>query len=341
MAHSPPVIILGIESSCDETAAAVLIDGVVHSNVIAGQAVHEAWGGVVPELASRAHQEHIVPVVEQALTQAGVEREQLSGIAFTQGPGLIGALLVGTCFARSMAQALGVPLLAVHHIQAHVLAHFVRDHQPRPVPTFPFLNLTVSGGHTQLVLVRSPLDMEVVGTTLDDAAGEAFDKGAKLLGLPYPGGPLVDKYAATGDPLRFSLPLSAMPGLDMSFSGLKTAFMNLVRNGEARDPGFAQRERHHLCAALQQAIVGQLLAKTRKAARAIGVSELAISGGVSANSSLRKEFAALGAAEGWTVHIPPFAYCTDNAAMIAVAGAFLLQAGRTAALDVVPHANMG
>ena len=209
------------------------------------------------------------------------------------------------------------------------------------MPTFPFLNLTVSGGHTQLVLVRSPLDMEVIGSTLDDAAGEAFDKGAKLLGLPYPGGPLVDKYAATGDPLRFSLPLSTMPGLDMSFSGLKTAFMNLVRNGEAREPGFAQRERDHLCASLQQAIVGQLLGKTRKAARELGIRELAISGGVSANSCLRKEFAALGVEEGWTVHIPPFAYCTDNAAMIAVAGAFLLSAGRTAPLDVVPYANMG
>jgi N6-L-threonylcarbamoyladenine synthase len=341
MSPDGTTIILGIESSCDETAAAVLVDGVLRSNVIAGQDVHRLWGGVVPELASRAHQEHIVPVVDEALRQAGVEREQLSGIAFTQGPGLIGALLVGACFARSMAQALHVPLLAVHHIQAHVLAHFVRDHDPRPVPAFPFLNLTVSGGHTQLVLVRGPLDMEVVGTTLDDAAGEAFDKGAKLMGLPYPGGPLVDRHAAHGDPLRFSLPKPSVPGLDMSFSGVKTAFMNLVRKEEQAAPGFVERERDHLCASLQHAIVGQLLRRTKQAAQHMGIREVAIAGGVSANSELRRAFAAMGHEEGWTIHIPPFAYCTDNAAMIAVAGAFLLAAGRTAPLDTVPQASMG
>jgi N6-L-threonylcarbamoyladenine synthase len=340
MAPEGSTIILGIESSCDETAAAVLVDGVVRSNVIAGQEVHRLWGGVVPELASRAHQEHIVPVVDEALRQAGVEREQLSGIAFTQGPGLIGALLVGACYARSMAQALGIPLLAVHHIQAHVLAHFVRDQDPRPLPRFPFLNLTVSGGHTQLVLVRGPLDMEVVGTTTDDAAGEAFDKGAKLLGLPYPGGPLVDRHAADGDPLRYTLPRPQVPGLDMSFSGVKTAFMNLVRKGASTDPGFAERERDHLCASLQHAIVDQLLQRTRQAARQFGINEVAIAGGVSANSALRREFTEMGRQEGWTVHIPPFAYCTDNAAMIAVAGAFLLEAGRFAPLDTVPRASM-
>lgn len=334
------MIILGIESSCDETAAAVLVDGVLRSNVIAGQEVHRLWGGVVPELASRAHQEHIVPVVDEALRVAGVRRNELSGIAFTQGPGLIGALLVGACFARSMAQALGIPLLAVHHIQAHVLAHFIRDDQPRPVPSFPFLNLTVSGGHTQLVLVRDALDMEVIGTTTDDAAGEAFDKGAKLLGLPYPGGPLVDRYGATGDPLRFPLPMPAVAGYDMSFSGVKTAFMNLVRREEARAPGFAERERADLCASLQHAIVGQLLAKTQRAARALDIRQVAIAGGVSANSALRKAFVELGQAEGWTTYIPPFPYCTDNAAMIAVAGDRLLRAGRTAPLDCVPLASM-
>jgi N6-L-threonylcarbamoyladenine synthase len=333
------VIILGIESSCDETAAAVLVDGVLKSNVIAGQEVHQAWGGVVPELASRAHQEHIVPVVDEALRVAGLRRDQLSGIAFTQGPGLIGALLVGTCFARSMAQALGIPLLAVHHIQAHVLAHFIRDEHPRPVPAFPFLNLTVSGGHTQLVLVRSALDMEVIGTTTDDAAGEAFDKGAKLIGLPYPGGPLVDRYGATGDPLRFPLPMPSVPGLDMSFSGVKTAFMNLVRKHESTSPGFAERERADLCASLQHAIVNQLLTKTQRAARSLGITDVAIAGGVSANSALRKAFVELGRAEGWTTHIPPFAYCTDNAAMIAVAGDLLLRAGRTAPLSIVPNAS--
>jgi N6-L-threonylcarbamoyladenine synthase len=341
MAPDGTTIILGIESSCDETAAAVLVDGVLRSNVIAGQDVHRIWGGVVPELASRAHQEHIVPVVDEALRQAGVEREQLSGIAFTQGPGLIGALLVGACYARSMAQALHVPLLAVHHIQAHVLAHFVRDQDPRPVPAFPFLNLTVSGGHTQLVLVRGPLDMQVVGTTLDDAAGEAFDKGAKLMGLPYPGGPLVDRYAAQGDPLRHRLPKPLVPGLDFSFSGVKTAFMNLVRKGEQAAPGFVERERDHLCASLQHAIVEQLLRRTRQAARELGIHEVAIAGGVSANSELRRAFAAMGREEGWTIHITPFAYCTDNAAMIAVAGAFLLEAGRIAPLDTVPQASMG
>lgn len=333
-------IILGIESSCDETAAAVLVDGVIRSNVIAGQEVHRAWGGVVPELASRAHQEHIVPVVDEALRRAGVSRHALSAVAFTQGPGLIGALLVGACFARSLAQALGIPLLAVDHIQAHVLAHFVRDGEDRPVPAFPFLNLTVSGGHTQLVLVRSPLDMAVVGTTTDDAAGEAFDKGAKVLGLPYPGGPEVDRLAAQGDPSRHPLPMPRAQGLDMSFSGVKTAFQNLVRRGLADDPDFVERERHHLCAALQHAIVSQLIARTRLAARETGVRTVAIAGGVSANSGLRRAIQELGRAEGLQVHIPPFAYCTDNAAMIAVAGAFLLEAGRTAPLNVVPLAAL-
>lgn len=338
-ASAVPTVILGIESSCDETAAAVLVDGSVRSNVVASQDVHRAWGGVVPELASRAHQEHIVPVVQQALREAGVAKEALGAVAFTRGPGLIGALLVGTCFARSLAQALRIPLVAVDHVQAHVMAHFIRDGQERPMPAFPFLNLTVSGGHTQLVLVRSPLDMAVIGSTLDDAAGEAFDKGAKVLGLPYPGGPLIDRYARTGDPHRFAFPKPALPGLDLSFSGLKTAFAQLVRQGEQQHPDFAEAERDDLCASLQQAIIDHLLAKARRAMREHGLRTIGIAGGVAANSGLRARLAALGEQEGWTVHIPPFAYCTDNAAMIAMAGHHLLQAGRLAPLDTVPIAR--
>ncbi|MCB9164976.1 MAG: tRNA (adenosine(37)-N6)-threonylcarbamoyltransferase complex transferase subunit TsaD [Flavobacteriales bacterium] len=333
----PPIIVLGIESSCDETAAAVLVDGRVRSNVVAGQEVHAQWGGVVPELASRAHQEHIVPVVDNALRQAGVHRKDLSAVAFTQGPGLIGALLVGTCFARSLAQGLGTPLLGVDHMQAHVLAHFIRDGADRPVPPFPFLNLTVSGGHTLLVLVKSPLDMEVIGTTVDDAAGEAFDKAAKVLGLPYPGGPLIDRNAAGGDPRRFKLPMPQVPGTNFSFSGIKTAFNLLVQRGLRDDPAFVQQEQAHLCASLQQSIVDVLLRKVQKAARSHGVQHIAMSGGVSANSALRQQFTTLAEREGWKAYVPPPAYCTDNGAMVAMAGHFLLEAGRTVGLDAIPH----
>ncbi len=332
-------MILGIESSCDETAAAVLVDGELRSNIVAGQEVHQAWGGVVPELASRAHQEHIVPVVQQALKASGVSKQELSAIAFTRGPGLIGALLVGTCFARSLAQALQIPLLAVDHTQAHILAHFIQDDNHRPIPEFPFLNLTVSGGHTQLVMVRSPLEMQVIGTTLDDAAGETFDKGAKVLGLPYPGGPLVDKLARSGDPRKYKLPIPQIPGLDMSFSGVKSAFRNLVQNAVQKDPGFLDQELPHLCASLQQNIVDILLRKVHKAGRAHGITRIAISGGVSANSALREQVQQLGEREGWEVFIPPFAYCTDNGAMIAMAGHFLYKAGRSAGMDIVPIAR--
>lgn len=339
MTARKPFTILGIESSCDETAAAVLVDGEVRSNSIAGQEVHRRWGGVVPELASRAHQEHIVPVVAEALRAAGIRKEELDAVAFTQGPGLIGALLVGACFARSFAQALGIPLIGVNHIEAHVLAHFIRDAEPRKAPTFPFLNLTVSGGHTQIVVVRGPLHMEVIGSTLDDAAGEAFDKGAKVLGLPYPGGPLVDKLAAEGDATRHSLPTTQMPGYSMSFSGVKSAFANLVRNSATNDPAFLERELPHLCAALQRAIVDQLLRKLSKAAKEQGIPRIGLSGGVSANSALRSATLALAQREGWEVYLPPFAYCTDNAAMIAMAGQFLHEAGRHAPLDAVPVAR--
>ncbi|MCC6839111.1 MAG: tRNA (adenosine(37)-N6)-threonylcarbamoyltransferase complex transferase subunit TsaD [Flavobacteriales bacterium] len=329
-------LILGIESSCDETAAAVIAGGVLRSNVVASQEVHAKWGGVVPELASRAHQEHIVPVVREALDKAGVAKERLHAVAFTRGPGLIGALLVGTCFARSLAQALHLPLLAVDHVQAHVMAHFIRDGEDRPQPDFPFLNLTVSGGHSQLVLVRSPLDMQVIGTTLDDAAGEAFDKGAKVLGLPYPGGPLVDRYAQLGDPNRFPLPKPAIEGLDLSFSGIKTAFVALVNREERDQPGFKEAERNDLCASLQAAIIDHLLAKVRRAIRQTGVAHIGMAGGVAANSALRQRLAELGRREGVHVFTPPMAYCTDNAAMIAMAGHHLFLAGRHAALDVVP-----
>jgi N6-L-threonylcarbamoyladenine synthase len=339
MPQAPPIVILGIESSCDETAAAVLRDGRVLSNVVASQEVHARYGGVVPELASRAHQEHIVPVVTEALRQAGVRMDELSAVAFTRGPGLIGALLVGTCFARSLAYALRVPLIAVDHMQAHVLAHLIAGDPPAHAPEMPFLNLTVSGGHTQLTLVRGPLDMELIGVTLDDAAGEAFDKGAKILGLPYPGGPLVDKLAAQGDPLRFPMPVPAIPGLDFSFSGIKTAFAQLVRKREAEAPGSIEHERADLCASLQHAIIDHLMAKTRRAMREHGLKRIGIAGGVAANSGLRQRLKDLGEREGWEVFIPPFAYCTDNAAMIAIAGHHLFLAGRHAGLDVVPVAR--
>ncbi|MDX9751703.1 MAG: tRNA (adenosine(37)-N6)-threonylcarbamoyltransferase complex transferase subunit TsaD [Flavobacteriales bacterium] len=335
--RQPPEIILGIESSCDETAAAVMVDGVLRSNVVAGQDVHRHWGGVVPELAGRAHQEHIVPVVHQAMRQAGVERTALTAIAVTRGPGLMGALLVGACFARSMAQALRIPLLAVDHVQAHVLAHFIDDGEPRPRPQHPFLNLTVSGGHTQLVLVHGPLRMETIGTTLDDAAGEAFDKGAKMLGLPYPGGPMVERHAQGGDPRRHPLPRPRVPGLDMSFSGVKAAFRQTLEKGTAQDPAFIGKELPHLCAALQHTIVRVLLARLRDAASQHGVQHIALAGGVSANKHLRAEAAELARREGWQLFLPPFAYCTDNAAMIAMAGRYLLHAGHVAPLDMVPQ----
>ncbi len=334
-----PLTVLGIESSCDETAAAVLVDGVLRSNVIAGQDVHRAWGGVVPELASRAHQEHIVPVVDEALKLAGVRKTDIDVVAFTQGPGLIGALLVGTCFARSFAQALGKPLVAVDHLKAHVLAHFIQDREARPQPSFPFINLTVSGGHTQLVLVRGPLQMEILGTTLDDAAGEAFDKGAKILGLPYPGGPMVDEHARKGDPKKYPLPIPTVQGLDMSFSGVKTAFLNTVNKGTMSDPAFTQLELPHLCASLQQQIVDILLRKLQKAGRTLGVPRIGISGGVSANSALRHQAAELAGREQWELYLPPFAYCTDNAAMIAMAGHYLYLAGVRSPLDTMPVAR--
>ncbi|MBV8251445.1 MAG: tRNA (adenosine(37)-N6)-threonylcarbamoyltransferase complex transferase subunit TsaD [Chitinophaga sp.] len=329
------VKILAIESSCDDTGAAVLVDGKILSNQIANQKVHEEYGGVVPELASRAHQENIVPVVDIALQKAGVKKEELSAIAFTQSPGLIGSLLVGSCFAKSLAMALNIPLIGVHHMQAHVLANFIDD----PKPDFPFLCLTVSGGHTQIVLCESPLNMRVIGETLDDAAGEAFDKSAKLLGLPYPGGPLIDKYAKEGDPNRFKFPEPKIPELNFSFSGLKTAILYFIQENQQQDPQFIEKHLADICASIQQRIVSILLNKVVKAAQETGIRDIAIAGGVSANSGLRNALEAYGNKYNWRTFIPKFEYCTDNAGMIAITAYYKYLAGEFAGLDAVPTAR--
>ncbi|MCA0233994.1 MAG: tRNA (adenosine(37)-N6)-threonylcarbamoyltransferase complex transferase subunit TsaD [Bacteroidetes bacterium] len=310
--------ILAIESSCDETSAAVISNGKICSNIVATQVIHQKYGGVVPELASRAHQQHIVPVVEKALLDAKVSKKDLNAIAFTRGPGLLGALLVGASFAKAFALGLNIPLIEVNHMQAHVLAHFIED----PTPSFPFLCLTVSGGHTQIVLVRSPLDMEIIGETQDDAVGEAFDKTAKLLNLPYPGGPLVDKRAQEGNPLAYNFPLSEMPGLNYSFSGIKTSILYFLQGKTKTNPQFVEENIADICASVQHTLIKMLLQKLRKAARQTGISDIAIAGGVSANSGLRKSLLELGEKERWNVFIPRFEYCTDNAAMIAMASHF-------------------
>lgn len=330
-----PISILAIESSCDETSAAVIVDGKVLSNIIANQTVHEQYGGVVPELASRAHQENIVPVVDLALRRSGVSKKDLSAIAFTQSPGLIGSLLVGSCFAKSMALALDIPLIGIHHMQAHVLANFIDD----PKPAFPFLCLTVSGGHTQIVLCESPLQMKVIGETLDDAAGEAFDKSAKLLGLPYPGGPLIDKYAKEGNPDRFRFPEPQIPGLNFSFSGLKTAILYFLQENKAKQPDFVEANLRDICASIQHRIITILMNKLVKASRETGIRELCVAGGVSANSGLRNALQAYGAQHQWNVYIPAFEYCTDNAAMIAMAAHYKYLAGAFSPLDVIPSAR--
>jgi N6-L-threonylcarbamoyladenine synthase len=306
--------ILAIESSCDETSASVCRDGKILSNYIANQTVHEKYGGVVPELASRAHMQNIVPVVDVALQQAGTTLHQIDAIAFTQAPGLIGSLLVGSQFAKSLAIALDKPLIAVHHMQAHVLANLI----PEEKPGFPFLCLTVSGGHTQIVVAESSTKLKVIGETLDDAAGEAFDKSAKLLGLPYPGGPLVDKYAKEGNPKRFSFAEPQIAGLDFSFSGLKTSILYFLQKEMGANPNFVQENLADLCASIQERIITILLKKYKKAAEQTGIRELCIAGGVSANSGLRTAFAAMCSQHSWKSFIPPFEYCTDNAAMIAI-----------------------
>jgi N6-L-threonylcarbamoyladenine synthase len=335
-------VILAIESSCDETSCAICADGVILSNIVANQAVHEQYGGVVPELASRAHLQNIVPVVDAALRKAGMGLGAMDAIAFTQSPGLIGSLLVGSQFAKSLALSMEIPLLAVHHMQAHVMANLiprVADGVEEPGPAFPFLCLTVSGGHTQIVLCRAPLDMEVIGETLDDAAGEAFDKSAKLLGLPYPGGPLIDKWAAEGNANRFSFPEPRIPGLNFSFSGLKTSILYFLQSQVAADPSFVKNNLPDICASIQGRIVSILLNKLKRAAGETGVRDLCIAGGVSANRGLRRAFEQLGKQEGWKVFIPPFEYCTDNAAMIAITGYYKYLKGEFSPMSVSASAR--
>ena len=317
------MVILGIESSCDDTSAAVIRDGVLLSNVTASQAVHEAYGGVVPELASRAHQQNIVPVVHEALKRAGVGREELSAVAFTRGPGLMGSLLVGVSFAKGLAASLGIPMIEVNHLQGHILAHFVRkEGDTHEVPEFPFLCLLVSGGNSQIVLVRAYNDMEIVGKTIDDAAGEAIDKCSKVMGLGYPGGPIIDRLARKGNPKAYEFARPNIAGYDYSFSGLKTSFLYNLRDWVADDPDFVEHHKEDIAASLEHTIVDILMRKLRKAAKDFGIRRVAVAGGVSANTGLREAFLDHARRFGWKVYIPEFGYTTDNAAMIAMAGCF-------------------
>jgi N6-L-threonylcarbamoyladenine synthase len=328
--------ILGIESSCDETSAAVCVDGRILSNVIANQTIHEAYGGVVPELASRVHQQNIVPAVQQAFSIAKVSKNDIDAVAFTRGPGLLGSLLVGVSFAKAFALAKNIPLIDVNHMQAHVLAHFIGDNKP----SFPFLCLTVSGGHTQIVLVKDYFDMEVIGQTLDDAAGEAMDKTSKILGLPYPGGPLIDKYARLGNADTYRFPEPQIPGLDFSFSGLKTSILYFIRDHVAADPDFIQKNLNDICASVEKRIATILLHKLQKAARQYNINDVALAGGVSANTGLRQGLLALGEKNGWQCFIPKMEYCTDNAAMIAIAGYYKFLKSDFAAQNIAPLARM-
>ena len=328
-------VILAIESSCDETAAAVCKGGKILSNFIADQKVHEAYGGVVPELASRAHMQNIVPVVDEAIKQAGIRLDEIDAIAFTQAPGLIGSLLVGSQFAKSMATALNKPLIAVHHMQAHVLANLIEDRKP----SFPFLCLTVSGGHTQIILAESPMNLKIIGETLDDAAGEAFDKSAKLLGLPYPGGPLIDKYAKSGNATRFQFTEPQIEGLNFSFSGLKTSILYFLQREIKLNPDFVKENLDDICASIQERIISILLKKLKKASIQTGITEICIAGGVSANSGLRSAFHQMGEQYNWNTYIPPLEYCTDNAAMIAITGFYKFQAGQFSDLTVSASAR--
>ncbi|MDR2087300.1 MAG: tRNA (adenosine(37)-N6)-threonylcarbamoyltransferase complex transferase subunit TsaD [Dysgonamonadaceae bacterium] len=335
------VTIIGIESSCDDTSAAVIRNGLILSNIIAGQKVHEAYGGVVPELASRAHQQNIIPVVDRALQQAGVKKSELSALAFTRGPGLLGSLLVGTSFAKGFALALGIPMIEVNHLQAHVLAHFIRQSEADDrQPGFPFLCLLVSGGNSQIILVRSWKDMEIVGQTIDDAAGEAFDKCAKVMGLPYPGGPVVDRLAQSGNPQAFRLSKPQIQGYDYSFSGLKTSFLYLLRDELKVNPRFVEERRADLCACLQATIIEILMDKLRRAANDLKIREVAIAGGVSANSGLRKALEEQAAKYRWKIHIPPLAFTTDNAAMVAMSGYFKYLDNDFCPVDAVPFSRV-
>ncbi len=334
-------IILGIESSCDDTSAAVLKDGYLLSNVIASQDVHKAYGGVIPELASRAHQQNIVPVVSEALSRAGVAREDVTAIAFTRGPGLLGSLLVGTSFAKSLSIALDCPLIEVNHLQGHILANFVKQYdKENRTPEFPYLCLLVSGGNSQIVRVDSPLKYEILGQTIDDAVGEAFDKCSKMMGLGYPGGPVVDRLAKLGDENRFKFAKPHVPGLDYSFSGIKTSLLYFVRDQMALNPNFMEENKEDICASFQKALIDILMDKLIKAAKQTGIREVTIGGGVSANSGLRSRIVAEGAKRGWNVYLPEFKFTTDNAAMIAIAGYYHYLAGERTPLDVAPVSRL-
>lgn len=315
---SKSITILGIESSCDDTSAAVIKDGKILANIVANQSIHKLYGGVVPELASRAHQQNIIPVVDMAIKQSGINKNEIDAIAFTRGPGLMGSLLVGTSFSKALAMGLNIPLIEVNHMQGHILAHFIEEGQPKP--SFPFLCLTVSGGHTQIILVKDFFDMQILGETIDDAAGEAFDKAAKIMGLPYPGGPLIDKHAKEGNPKAFKFTKPQIPDFNFSFSGLKTGFMNFINNETAKNPDFVNSNRNDICASIQATIIDILLTKLKSAAKHTSINQIAIAGGVSANSELRSKLNALKEELDWQVFIPKFEYCTDNAAMIAVTG---------------------
>lgn len=319
------IIILAIESSCDDTSAAVLKNNTILSNLIARQEIHEKYGGVVPELASRAHQQNIIPVVDAALKEAGISKEQIDAIAFTRGPGLMGSLVVGTSFAKAFSMAMNIPMIDVNHMIGHVLAHFIDE--GCPMPKFPFLCLTVSGGHTQIVLVEDYLKMKVIGTTIDDAAGEAFDKAAKMLGFPYPGGPLIDKHAKNGDPLKFEFSKPNIPEYNFSFSGLKTSFLYFIQKQEKENPDFIAQNLDDLSASIQKSIIDVLMKKIVKAAKELNINQVAIAGGVSANSGLRETIIKIGKEKKWDVYIPKFEYCTDNAAMIAITGKYMFEKG--------------
>lgn len=335
------ITILGIESSCDDTSAAVIRDGVLLSNVIASQAVHESYGGVVPELASRAHQQNIIPVVAEAIKRAGIDKSDLAAIAFTRGPGLMGSLLVGTSFTKGLSVALDIPMVDVNHLQAHVLAHFIKEKpEDNRQPSFPFLCLLVSGGNSQIIRVNSYDQMEVIGQTIDDAAGEAFDKCAKVMGLGYPGGPIVNRLANEGDPKAFAFSKPSIPDYNYSFSGLKTSFLYTLRDRLKEDPDFIEKNKADLCASLQATVVDILMNKLRKAAKETGIQEVAVAGGVSANTGLRDAFRDHAGRYGWKIHIPPFAYTTDNAAMVAITGYYKYLKKKFTPMDAVPFSRV-
>lgn len=333
--------ILGIESSCDDTAAAIIQDGVLLSNIISSQKVHESYGGVVPELASRAHQQNIIPVVDEALKKAGISREDITAIAFTRGPGLMGSLLVGTSFTKGLASSLNIPMIDINHLHAHVLAHFIKENkEDNNQPSFPFLCLLVSGGNSQIIVVKAYNDMEIVGQTIDDAAGEAFDKCAKVMGLGYPGGPIVNRLANVGNADRFKFNKPQIKGYDYSFSGLKTSFLYFLRDELKKDPNFIENNKEDLCASLQKTVIEILMDKLRKVSKDLNIKEVAVAGGVSANSGLREAFEDHAKRYGWKIHIPPFGYTTDNAAMVAIAGYYKYLDNEFCAMDVAPYSRV-